>query len=163
MSTIIYPPDTTTMIQTDLAIGWMTGLNLTCDVQPIEESASMAISWNGSSKNLAPDQFRLLSFVLSSHDDMLPPYLSDLFPGKEFSLVPSALIGGPALPGRTVHSTATYDRRGVRGGAVSPVRTYRRYQFECMVTGPWTQSYLEPEKRYSWSLPCREKQYPVAP
>lgn len=77
-----------TLICTDLAIGWQTGFDLTVDVRPIGESKDNRRTVNARNVNLADPMFRLLSVRISSgNGEQRPPALSRMFPGDEFQLV----------------------------------------------------------------------------
>jgi len=171
----------TTLICSNLAVGWQTGFDLTIDINPIAESAAMERTWNGRLVNLADDAFKLFEVRISSGEgDMRPPALDEMWPGKVFSLVPPVgcehssriaqggttrtLIRDPH-PGSVrcldlgfVDIPFTVSGRVVTldAPAETPVRIYYRPVFELMVYAPYSKSQRETRAEAAWSIQAQE-------
>lgn len=140
-----------TLISTALQPGWMSCMNVEVEIEPIQESGSMARDWNGVLKNLGNPLFRLYRIRLSCSDDMLPPVLGGLWPGTEFSMVPPTFLAG-VDGGRTPYGASRVLPDG---------RVYRRYEFpELVVTEPWRITHTELQATHRWELVAEEKRHP---
>lgn len=168
-----------TLICTDLALGYQSGLDLTVDMRPISTSADMRRTWNGRLLNLADPAFRLFQVRLSSGDEEIrAPALSRLWPGTEFDIVPPSELGDMIAPGgtsrtlqRTPHipSLRVYDLEfnavpfvisgkvlTLTSPAATAVRIYYRPELHCMVTEPWSISTRASRASVSWDLMSEE-------
>lgn len=139
----------TTLISTELQPGWGSFLNLSCEVEPIAESAEMVRDWNGRLMNLADPLFQLYRIRLFSDDEILPAAVGGLWPGTVLSVVtPPILLAGDI--GRPIHSSE------VHAG-----RTWRRYEFaNLVVVQPWRVTEQERTKSVRWELVLEEEQHP---
>ena len=138
----------TTLISTALQPGWGSFNNVTCEVEPIMESAEMVRDWNGTLKNLADPLFQQYRVRVYSDDEMYPAALGGLWPGETLSIVAPLLLGGSV--NRPVPSTFTLDGR-----------TWRKYTFSnLMVVEPWRVSARERDKTVRWELTCEEFKHP---
>jgi len=170
---------TTTLISDNLAIGWQTALGLTIELAPIDESAHIVRSWNGRARNLAAPEFQLFACTISSSDDMRPPALSDMWPGKTFTMVPPAELSDVIQPGassrtliRTPHPgsvrcltrnfadvafTVAGKTVTLASPATEPVRIFYRPVLKLFITEPWTSSTHEQNAQVSWTLVAEEE------
>lgn len=172
-------PITTSLVSTDLAIGWQTALGLSVDMSPIDKSANIVRSWNGRAKNLAADEFKLFECSISSSGDMRPPALSNMWPGAVFTIVPPAELSDTIQAGAT---SRTLIRKPFSGSIrcltlnfkdvpfevigsqtvrlLSPsnevTRIFYRPELTLFVTEPWRISTNELKADVSWSLTAEE-------
>lgn len=171
-------PITTTLISDDLAIGWQTALGLTVEFSPIQDSAHIVRSWNGEARNLAADEFKLLSCTISSSDDMKPPALSHMWPGAVFTIIPPVEFSDAIQPGANSRTLIRYPYKpSIRcltknfvdvpytvwnktitldAPAAEPVRIFYRPWIDLFVTEPWSHSTHEQNAAVQWSLTAEE-------
>ncbi|CAN7330020.1 hypothetical protein [Neorhizobium tomejilense] len=168
-----------TLICTDLAIGYQSGIDLSVDMKPIGLSADMRRTWNGRLVNLADPAFRLYQIGISSGEgEIRAPALSRLWPGVEFQLVPPAELSDMIAPGGTsrtlqrtpyIPSIRVYDLAfnavpfNVAGKvitlvspAVTAVRIFFRGVYDLTVTEPWSVNTRASRAEVSWTLVSEE-------
>lgn len=169
----------TALVSTDLALGWQSGMDLSCSIEPIAESGDMTRTWNGRKVNLAMPEFRLYSVRISSgQGEVRSPALSQLWPGTVFTLVPTNELGDALsvgtqsrtlvrdpYPGSVRCVDAAFEPVAfavvgrvvtLAAPATTPVRIYFRPILTLMVTAPWQESFREAAAEVSWSLECEE-------
>lgn len=168
-----------TLICTDLALGFQSGFDLSIDMSPIDMSSDMRRTWNGRLVNLADAAFRLYKVrVASGEGEIRAPALSRLWPGTEFQLVPPSELGDMIAPGgssRTlqraphVESIRVYDLAfnalpftvagkvlTLTSPAVTAVRIYYRPILDLMVTEPWSINTRATRAEVAWELVSEE-------
>lgn len=173
------PNSPTSLICTDLAIGWLSGFDLTIEMSPIASSANLVRDWNGRLHDWSDPNFRLFSVrITSGEGEMRSPALSQLWPGSTFQIVPPTKLSDTIPAGGTMRTLArdpfpgslkcvdlnwndvdfTVDGRTVTLAepAATPVRIYYRAELAVMVTEPWRESLRESRDSVSWELMCEE-------
>ncbi|TBA24721.1 hypothetical protein [Rhizobium ruizarguesonis] len=169
----------TALISTDLALGWQSGMDLSCSIEPISASGDIARTWNGRAVNLAMPEFRLFSVRISSgQGEVRSPALSQLWPGTVFALVPTNELGDALAVGTQSRTLVRDPHPGsvrcvdaafepvefsvvgrvvtLSAPATTPVRIYYRPVLTLMVIAPWQESFREAAAEVSWSLECEE-------
>lgn len=168
-----------TLICTDLALGYQSGFDLTVDMRPIAMSSDMRRTWNGRLLNLSDPAFRLYQVRINSGEgEIRAPALSALWPGTEFQLVPPSELSDMIAPGgtsRTLQRTPYVDSIRVKdlgfsdipftvadrvitlaAPAATAVRIFYRPILDLMVTEPWTVSTRASRAEVSWDLLAEE-------
>lgn len=168
-----------TLICTDLAIGFQTGFDLSVDMRPISEAVDRRRTWNGAFKNLADPAFRLYAVRISSGEgEIRAPALSRLWPGFEFQLIPPSELDDQIATGGTamtlqrmpyVESIRVIDLKfnsipftvsgkivTLAAPAATPVRIYYRPILDLVVSDVWTKNTRASRAEVSWELPCEE-------
>ena len=169
----------TALVCTDLALGWQSGMDLSCSIEPISAAGDITRTWNGRAVNLAMPEFRLFSVRISSgQGEVRSPALSQLWPGTIFQLVPLNELGDVLAVGTQSRTLVRDPHPGsvrcvdaafepvefsvvgrvvtLAAPATSPVRIYYRPVLTLMVTAPWQESFREAAAEVSWSLECEE-------
>lgn len=168
-----------TLICTDLALGYQSGFDLSVDMKPIPMSADMRRTWNGRLLNLADAAFRLYEVrIASGEGEIRAPALSRLWPGTEFQLVPPSELGDTIAAGGTnrtlqrtpyIDSIRVYDLAfnalpftvagkvlTLTSPAATAVRIYYRPILNLMVTEPWSINTRASRAEVSWELVSEE-------
>jgi hypothetical protein len=168
-----------TLICTDLALGYQSGFDLSVDMKPIPMSSDMRRTWDGRLLNLADPAFRSYEVRISSGEgEIRAPALSRLWPGTEFQLVPPSELGDMVAVGGTsrtlqrtpfVGSIRVYDLAfnavpftvagkvlTLAAPAATAVRIYYRPILELMVTEPWSVNTRASRAEVSWELVSEE-------
>ncbi|MGN8152536.1 hypothetical protein ACTJK5_09705 [Agrobacterium sp. 22094] len=169
----------TALMCTDLALGWQSGMDLSCSIEPISASGDITRTWNGRAVNLAMPEFRLFSVRISSgQSEVRSPALSQLWPGTVFQLVPLNELGDALAVGTQSRTLVRDPHPGsvrcvdaafepiefsvvgrvvtLAAPATSPIRIYYRPILTLMVTAPWQETFREAAAEVSWSLEGEE-------
>jgi hypothetical protein len=165
----------TSLIISELGIGWQSGLDIHESLKPIE-AGELRRTVNGDLVNLTSVEFRRLVLRISS-DDIRPPALSHLWRGDVLTVVPVTELGDLIPAGghsrtlvRDPHPGSvrcltlafgdvpcTVDGRVVTlsSPAAEPARIYYRPSLTMMVSG-WSVDESEAAASSSWSLDLEE-------
>ncbi len=169
----------TTLICEDLALGWQSGFDISCDLNPISEWMEKERTWNAELVDLADPAFRLFQVTIGSGEgEIRPPALMAILRQPFFYIVPPAeLPDGIPLGGtmrtldRDPHPGSvvcvdpefnavpfTVDGRVITlsAPASTPVRIYYRPVLKVTLTEPWKLSESERLAESSWSFNAAE-------
>lgn len=165
----------TSLIISELGIGWQSGLDIHESLKPIE-AGELRRTVNGALLNLTAVEFRKLVLRISS-DDIRPPALSQLWRGDVLTVVPVTEMGDLVPAGGQSRTLVRDPHPGsvrclTRGFGDVPctvvgrvvtlptpaseaVRIYYRPMLSMMVSG-WSIDESEAAASSSWSLDLEE-------
>jgi hypothetical protein len=148
-------PDETDLVISGDGIPPYSAIGVTQTLSPIEASAQIARTINGTAINLSPTQFRKFKSELSCTANS-PPAFAGLWPGSVVTIdcieeiayltaTGSPSVGGSPVPDRTVVATRTL-------GAY----TFARLRLTMMVVAPWQKVRSEAKGTTEWTILLEE-------
>ena len=170
----------TSMICSDLAIGWQTCTDLTFDFQPIEDAMYLDRTWNGAVEDMSDPAFDLFSVTIRSSGpaELRAPALDNVRRKAEFLCVPTFELDDVFYAGEAIRTLKRDPHPGsirvltlgftdvpftaagrvitLSAAAPSVLRIYYRPVLKLKVFQPWKQTYSDANTEVSWELYCEE-------